>query len=67
MVDRLDGQLGSMVNRSDYERLRGFGDGLTDLQMDNFYSRAAFTSDQGLYGNQPQCTAKSLRLHFLRE
>ena len=34
MVDRLDGQLGSMVNRSDYERLRGFGEGLTDTLTD---------------------------------
>ena len=34
MVDRLDGQLGLMVNRSDYERLRGFGDGLTDRLTD---------------------------------
>ena len=33
MVDRLDGiYVGAVVDRSNSERLRGFGDGLTDGQ-----------------------------------
>ena len=33
MVDRLDRSIGSMGNRSNSERLRGFCDGCTDGQL----------------------------------
>ena len=51
MVNLLDGQyarwsIGSMVNRSDSERLRGFGNGLTDRRTDICDCRVAFATEK---------------------
>ena len=46
MVDRLDRSMGSMGNRSNSERLRGFCDGWTDRQTDICNSRVAFATEK---------------------
>ena len=58
MVNRRDGQfarwlIGSMVDRSDSERLRGFCDGLMDRQTDICDSRVAFATENNILGGKP--------------
>ena len=64
MVNRRDGQfarwlIGSMVDRSDSERLRGFCNRLTDRQTDICNSRVAFATENDgsmidyVYGSEP--------------
>ena len=44
MIDRHQ-EIGSIADRLDFERLRGFCDGWTDRQTDICYSRVAFVTE----------------------